>query len=155
MIKENLLMSIAQFEDIYPEWEDYKISAKKDTDQIEIEVIDRKDKSRNNLFTIDESREILNDFVAVLKKNNLKISEFKDYSALIDTYTYDFEPQFEELADRIERTLDTSIVDLVITEENGQPDVKFQYAGNITSGEKSQIKKKIEQFVQEYLENKI
>jgi hypothetical protein len=156
-LKDKILTSIAQFEDIYPEWEDIKITYKNED---KISIVDRKNDM--NTYSYSESIEPLSDFKSVLKKNNLMISPINNMlsnskSIKVKTYEYVFEPEYEILADKLERTLGNVISNLTITKnyKDGKPFVRFAYVSNMTSGEKSQIRKKVEQAVNEFLENQI
>jgi hypothetical protein len=156
-LKDKILTSIAQFEDIYPEWEDIKITYKNED---RISIVDRKNDM--NTYAYSEAIEPLSDFKSVLKKNNLMISPINNMlsnskSIKVKTYEYIFEPEYEILADKLERTLGNVISNLTITKnyKDGKPFVRFAYVSNMTSGEKSQIRKKVEQAVNEFLENQI
>lgn len=143
-MKEVINLAIAQFEDLYDEWGDYRIRLVGDN------VISVFDNDNEDPYLIEESKEILTDFKSILKHNALMISSHGKTTAKIDAYTYGFEPHYEHLADKIEKELGAKITNLVVTERNKQPFVRFEYAGNITSGEKAQIRKKIEQIVEEH-----
>ena len=148
-MKRKILLAIAQFEDIYSEWDDYSIQVIKND---RIAVYDR---SAKTIYNIQDAKELLTDFKGVLKKNNLMFSSYGRTTARISLYLYSFESEYEELADQIERALSTKISNLVIyTNRYDRPHVKFQYAANITTGEKNQIRKKIETYVNEFIENK-
>ena len=148
-MKEKILLSIAQFEDIFNEWEDYKIKLIKD-DRVSVY-----DASDSLAYETVEAKELLTDFKSVLKKNNLMISSFGRNTAKISTYIYSFETEYETLADQIERTLSNRISNLFIYKnKGGKPHVKFSYTSNITSGEKAQIRKIVEKQVIEF-QNKI
>ena len=148
-MKEKILLSIAQFEDIYNEWEDYKIKIVKDD---RVSVYDNNDDLAYNSV---EAKELLTDFKSVLKKNNLMITSYGNRTAKIGLYIYSFETEYEELADQIERTLGNRISNLfVYRTSHGNPHVKFTYTSNITSGEKAQIRKLVETQVNEF-QNKI
>lgn len=149
MLKNDILLSIAQFEDLYTEWEDYKIKMLGDS---HVSVYD---KSGEEEYSLPEAKELLTDFKGVLKKNNLMISSTSKNRAKISTYIYSFEVEYEKLADLIERHFSAVITNLNITTgKNGRPKVKFQYSTNMTSGEKSKIKKTIEKLVDEYQSEK-
>lgn len=147
-MKERINLSIAQFEDLYSEWDDYRIRL---VDEDSISVFDTR--GREDAYDIFDAKEILTDFKSVLKKNNLMISSSEGQVAKITPYTYGFEAEFETLADRIENELGTKITNLsVLSGKNGLPFVKFEYASNMTSGERSQIRKKVERSVNEFID---
>lgn len=138
-MKEKILLAIAQFEDIYSEWDDYLIKSVGDD---LISVYDRND---NEPYDIPEAAELLTDFKGVLKKNNLMISSYTTSTAKIEMYIYSFEAQYEEIADQIERTLANKITNLYITQgEDGRPKVEYEFATNLTSGQKAQVDKTIQ-----------
>ena len=127
-MKRKILLSIAQFEDIYSEWEDYSIKVIKE-DRIAIY-----DANTNEVYDIVEAKELLTDFKGVLKRNNLMITSTGRTTAKIGLYIYTFESQYEELADQIERALSTKITKLFIYRNKGnRPHVRFEYAANITN----------------------
>lgn len=141
-MKKEILLSIAQFEDLYSEWEDYKLKMI-DDDSLAIYSRDGREQ-----YTTKEASELLTDFKSVLKKNGLMISSKKSKKVQISPYIYEFEVEYEELADSIERTLAGKISNLKITSaENGNPMVRFQYISNLTSGEKDKIRKTVEELV--------
>ena len=143
-MKEKILLAIAQFEDLFSEWEDYKIKLVSD-DQISVS-------SGDQTFSSSEARELLTDFRGVLKKNNLMISSYGSKKIKIEPYIYSFEAEYEEIADTIERMIGGKISNLyVYTGKNGNPMVRFTYSENLTSGEKNKIKKTVDEIVSKKL----
>lgn len=144
-MKNDILLSIAQFEDLYGEWDEFKIKMVGDSS---ISVYSRDGKEQ---YSITDAKELLTDFKGVLKKNNLMISSRKQKSAEIKPYIYEFEPDYEDLADDIERVLSAKITNLKIYTKEGRPMIRFEYAVNLTSGEKNKIKKMVEELVDKRL----
>lgn len=143
-MKEKILLAIAQFEDLFSEWEDFKIKLVGD-DQIAIT-------SNTEDYSPSEAKELLTDFRGVLKKNNLMLSSYSGKKIKVEPYIYSFEVEYEEIADAIERTLGARISNLyVYKNKEGKPMVRFSYAENLTSGEKSKIKKTVDEIVSENL----
>lgn len=143
-MKEKILLAIAQFEDLFSEWEDYKIKLVGD-DQISVS-------SGDQTFSSSEAKELLTDFRGVLKKNNLMLSSYGNKKIKVEPYIYSFEVEYEEIADSIERTIGGRISNLyVYTGKNGNPMVRFTYAENLTSGEKNKIKKTVDEIVSKNL----
>lgn len=141
-MKKDILLSIAQFEDLYSEWEDYKLK------MIGEDSLAVFSKDGREQYTTKEASELLTDFKSVLKKNSLMISSKKSKQVEIAPYIYEFEVDYEELADNIERNLSGKISNLKITTgKNDRPMVRFQYISNLTSGEKEKIKKTVEELV--------
>jgi hypothetical protein len=144
-MKKDILLSIAQFEDLYGEWDEFKIKMITDSS---VSVYSRDEKER---YSTSESKEILTDFKGVLKKNNLMISSRKHHSVEIKAYIYEFEAEYESLADDIERVLAAKITNLKIYTKDGRPMIRFEYAVNLTSGEKNKVKKIVEELVDKNL----
>jgi hypothetical protein len=143
-MKEKILLAIAQFEDIFSEWEDYKIKLV-DEENISISYGEEK-------YSPSEAKELLTDFRGVLKKNNLMFSSKSGKKIKIEPYIYTFEVEYEEIADSIERVLGNRISNLSIyTNKQGNPIVKFTYAENLTSGEKNKVKKTVDDIVSKNL----
>lgn len=143
-MKEKILLAIAQFEDLFSEWEDFKIKLVGD-DSITV-------KSSDEDYSASEAKELLTDFRGVLKKNNLMLSSYKGKKIKVEPYIYSFEVEYEEVADAIERKLGNRISNLYVYEnKQGKPIVRFSYAENLTSGEKSKIKKTVDEIVSENL----
>lgn len=144
-MRQDILLSIAQFEDLYEEWEDFKI---KIVDDSSISVYNRDGSEK---YEISEAKELLTDFKGVLKKNNMMIASMKKDTAKIEPYIYEFEADYEQLADSIERNLAAKITRLKIVTRNGKPVVSFEYATNLTSGEKQKVKKLIDELIEKNL----
>lgn len=144
-MKKDILLSIAQFEDLYSEWDEFKIKL---LNESSIAVYSRDESEK---YSILEAKELLTDFKGVLKKNNLMISSKKNHSAEIKPYVYEFEVEYEHLADDIEKLLSAKITNLKINTRNGRPMVRFEYAVNLTSGEKNKVKKTVEELVDKNL----
>jgi hypothetical protein len=143
-MKEKILLAIAQFEDIFSEWEDYKIKLV-DEENISISY-------GEETYSPSEAKELLTDFRGVLKKNNLMFSSKSGKKIKIEPYIYTFEVEYEEIADSIERVLGNRISNLSIyTNKQGNPIVKFTYAENLTSGEKNKVKKTVDDIVSKNL----
>ena len=143
-MKEKILLAIAQFEDIFSEWEDYKIKLV-DEENISISY-------GEETYSPSEAKELLTDFRGVLKKNNLMFSSRSGKKIKIEPYIYTFEVEYEEIADSIERVLGNRISNLSIyTNKQGNPIVKFTYAENLTSGEKNKVKKTVDDIVSKNL----
>ena len=144
-MRKDILLSIAQFEDLYTEWDEFKLKLVSDSS---VSVYSRDESER---FSIKEAKELLTDFKGVLKKNNLMISSRKTHIIDIKPYVYEFEVEYEGLADDIERILLAKITNLRIVTREGRPIVRFEYAVNLTSGEKNKIKKIVEELVDKHL----
>jgi hypothetical protein len=143
-MKEKILLAIAQFEDIFSEWEDYKIKLV-DEENISISY-------GEETYSPSEAKELLTDFRGVLKKNNLMFSSKSGKKIKIEPYIYTFEVEYEEIADSIERVLGNRISNLnIYTNKQGNPIVKFTYAENLTSGEKNKVKKTVDDIVSKNL----
>ncbi len=144
-MRKDILLSIAQFEDLYEEWDEFKLKMVSDSS---VSVYDRAGETQ---YPISEAKELLTDFKGILKKNNLMISSQKKNSFEIKTYIYEFEVEYEKLADDIERILSAKITNLRIVTRDGRPMIRFEYAANLTSGEKNKIKKTVEELVDKNL----
>lgn len=143
-MKDKILLVIAQFEDLFTEWEDYKIKLVGE-ESISISY-------GQETYSPNEAKELLTDFRGVLKKNNLMFSSNSGKKIKIEPYIYSFEVEYEEVADSIERILGNRISNLYIyTNKTGNPIVRFTYAENLTSGEKSKIKKTVDDIVSKNL----
>lgn len=144
-MRKDILLSIAQFEDLYEEWDEFKLRLVSDSS---VSVYSRDEAEK---YTISEAKELLTDFKGVLKKNDLMITSAKTHSVEIKPYVYEFEPEYENIADDIERVLSAKITNLKIYNKNDKPMIRFEYAANLTSGEKNKIKKMVEEIVDKNL----
>ena len=150
-MRETIALSIAQFEDLYSEWDEYKITL---VDNNSISIHDQSD--GNIAIDMEDANELLTDFKYVLKKNNLMITSLNDDLANIGLYTYGFEDEYESLADKIEELIGVNITNLLITSNSDdEPEVTFEYTSNMTSGEKKQIIKKIDDIISGHLLDKL
>lgn len=150
-MRETIALSIAQFEDLYSEWDEYKITL---VDNNSISIHDQSD--GNIAIDMEDANELLTDFKYVLKKNNLMITSLNDDLANIGLYTYGFEDEYESLADKIEELIGVNITNLLITSNSDdEPEVTFEYTSNMTSGEKKQIIKKIDDLISGHLLDKL
>lgn len=143
-MREDILLAIAQFEDLYNEWDEFKLKLVSDSS---VSVYDR---NTDEKYSTSESKELITDFKGVLKKNGLMISSRDNETFNIEPYTYEFEAEYESLADDIERMFSAKLTNLKILKRNNNPLVKFSYCTNLTSGEKSKIKKMIDEMVKKY-----
>lgn len=146
-MKKDILLSIAQFEDLYEEWDEFKLKMVSDSS---VSVYSRDQEIR---YTISEAKELITDFKGILKKNNLMVASRKNYSIDIAPYVYEFEVNYEKLADDIERLLSAKITNLKISTVNNKPMVRFEYSINLTSGEKNKVKKMVEELVDKHVKN--
>jgi phytoene dehydrogenase-like protein len=143
VIRQALAQSIEVFKSEYPEWTNYNIVLQSDSVSIKINDGD-------TTLATSAAKELLNDFATVLKQQNLMITSRKPGSVKIGEYTYLSEEGLEELADEIEVKLGKGFSNLVVSERNGKPYVRFNYIGSPTSKDKKIMRDSIEEIVRQY-----
>lgn len=138
-IKKLLIKTIETFKEAYPEWEGFDILLTPENNKIRIET-------EENAEAINE---VLRDFSVELKKNNLMLKSLKNDVEVVE-YSYLVEDGLDALADEIELRLGKYISNLIVTEKDNEPYVRFTYIGSLTSDEKAKIQKEVKEITSQY-----
>lgn len=142
-IKKALTTAVSQFENEYPEWDEYTLLLKPDTNTVEVE-------SDAGKLTVEAAKDLLRDFIGTLKANGLMIKSERPTSVTVEEYTYLVEDGLDDLADELEDKFGKQIANLKVTEKEGRPYVRFRYVGNLTSEEKRNIRESIVELASQY-----
>jgi len=141
-IRRSLVKAVQQFESEFSEWDDYNLLLKPDTLWVTI--------SADEDLDAEIHKEIQRDFSSILKIYGLMTLKNKGSEFLVGEYVYVAEEGLEELADELEAKFGKHIINLKVIEKNEKPFVKFQYLGNMTSEEKTKLRKDIVAVIEQY-----
>lgn len=143
-ISDKLKDAIKKFNSEYPEWKGYRIRSAGEG-FLEVET------SENKKVSIQAASELLSDFAMILKEKELMIDKRTLDKFSVTEYTYVVEQGLEDLADEIELYIGKNISDLVVTSDDERPKVSLRFIGNLTSKEKDEILKRIEELMESYV----
>lgn len=142
-VKKALLRAVNTFEKEYTEWENYQLLLKPDKNTIEINGMEGK-------LNTKAAKELLRDFASVLKREHLMIASQKASEVEVDEYAYLAQEGLEDLADELETQLGKGFSNLVVSERNNKPFVKFTYIGSPTSKDKKIMLDAVQKIVDSY-----
>lgn len=142
-VKKALLRAVNTFEKEYTEWENYQLLLKPDKNTIEINGMEGK-------LNTKAAKELLRDFASVLKREHLMIASQKASEVEVDEYAYLAQEGLEDLADELETQLGKGFSNLVVSEKNNKPFVKFTYIGSPTSKDKKIMLDAVQKIVDSY-----
>ena len=133
-----------QFEDLYDEWNLYKLKAVEDG----FEIINT---NGNPIKASDKvGLEILSDLALIIKRNGLYVESVEDYIQLNEGYDVVSEEGLDELAYEIEDIMGNYIFNLEVYTSEDELMIDYDYIGNPTIGEIDEVDRKIKNIKNRY-----
>lgn len=143
-MNEKLSMIRNQFEDLYNEWNMYKLKDVEDG----FEIINS---NGNTIKASDKvGTEILSDLALIIKRNGLYVESADDYIQLGSGYDVVSEEGLDELAYEIEDLMGNFIYNLEVHSVEDELVIDYKYIGNPTIGEMEEVDRKIKNIKNRY-----